>query len=524
MRTHPSSRPTRAAACLLIALALFWLGAAAAPESVAGLPTAASAPTWERTGGAGPPARADTAMAFDPDGGTTVLFGGRGVSGLLADTWTWDGSGWTEGTPPTSPPAVESATMAYDAASHQLLLFGGAGSAGQPTADTWTWDGTTWTRLAPAASPPARSAASLVYDPATATVVLFGGFSASGASLGDTWSWDGMTWKAASPADSPPSRGAAAAAYDAVGDVVVISGGRTGSQVLGDTWAWNGLDWGQRNPSAAPAPRADAAAAALGDNRGTALFGGDPGAAGPLDDLWTWDGDRWVATPASGAPPARSRATLAVGPAGTLVLFGGLGTSGILGDTWTLTTLPAKTATTAPSTTTTAPTTTTSGRPPASSVSPPSGATAAGPPVSSGPTTTTPPPTAVLGVTARSVHVGDQLTLSGSGFAPGATVNITFRSVPIVVASVITDATGRFSVSVLVPGDAAAGQHHFEAEGPALGGGLATLLAPVSVTVAGRGHSLVLPIAMAVFTVLLAGAAWLVLTRLGGQHRVGGMG
>ena len=169
MRTHPSSRPTRAAACLLIALALFWLGAGAAPASAAGLPTAASTPTWERTGGSGPPARADAAMAFDPDTGTTVLFGGRGVNGLLADTWTWDGSGWTEGTPTTAPPAVESATMAYDAASHQLLLFGGAGTAGQPTADTWTWDGTTWTRLTPAASPPARSAASLVYDPTTAT-------------------------------------------------------------------------------------------------------------------------------------------------------------------------------------------------------------------------------------------------------------------------------------------------------------------------------------------------------------------
>ena len=35
--------PHGAAACVLIALALFWLGAAAAPESAAGLPTAASA-------------------------------------------------------------------------------------------------------------------------------------------------------------------------------------------------------------------------------------------------------------------------------------------------------------------------------------------------------------------------------------------------------------------------------------------------------------------------------------------------
>jgi hypothetical protein len=93
-----------------------------------------------------------------------------------------------------------------------------------------------------------------------------------------------------------------------------------------------------------------------------------------------------------------------------------------------------------------------------------------------------------------------------------------------VVASVVTDAQGRFSVTVLVPGDAPAGQHHFEAEGPASAGGVKTLLAPVMVSVPGHHHSLALPIAMVVLTVLLAGAAWIVLSRVGPQRRMDGMG
>jgi hypothetical protein len=102
-------------------------------------------------------------------------------------------------------------------------------------------------------------------------------------------------------------------------------------------------------------------------------------------------------------------------------------------------------------------------------------------------------------------------------------VTITFRSAPIVVASVVTDARGRFSVTVQVPGDAAAGEHHFEAQGPAPSGGVTTLSAPVSVTSPGHHSSLLLPISMATLTVLLAAAAGIVLIRAG-VLRQGGMG
>ena len=43
-------------------------------------------------------------MAYDPATGTMVLFGGFG-EGYLSDTWTFDGSTWTEQFPATGPAA-----------------------------------------------------------------------------------------------------------------------------------------------------------------------------------------------------------------------------------------------------------------------------------------------------------------------------------------------------------------------------------------------------------------------------------
>jgi hypothetical protein len=77
--------------------------------------------------------------------------------------------------------------MAYDAATGTVVLFGGFGSSSL-LGDTWTWNGTTWTQQHPATSPSARDVAA-VADAATGTVVLFGGGSPDGGVFGDTWTW-----------------------------------------------------------------------------------------------------------------------------------------------------------------------------------------------------------------------------------------------------------------------------------------------------------------------------------------------
>ena len=67
------------------------------------------------------------------------------------------------------------------------------------------------------------------------------------------------------------------------------------------------------------------------------LFGGFDG-ANSVNDTWNWDGTtkRGVnCFPQSTLPPARAFATMAFDPAtGQLILFGGIGNSGFLDDTW----------------------------------------------------------------------------------------------------------------------------------------------------------------------------------------------
>ena len=82
--------------------------------------------------------------------------------------------------------------MAFDAATGTTILFGGA-DARTTFGDTWSWNGTAWTQLSPATSPPARDLASMAYDASLGKIVLFGGFDGT-TDLNDTWTWNGTTW------------------------------------------------------------------------------------------------------------------------------------------------------------------------------------------------------------------------------------------------------------------------------------------------------------------------------------------
>jgi hypothetical protein len=130
-------------------------------------------------------------MAYDASRGQVVLFGGDFDSASVNDTWTWNGTDWTERAPAHSPPARQAMGMAYDAARGQIVLFGGFDNSGV-LGDTWTWDGTDWTEPAPAHSLPARYAMGMAYDAGRERIVLYGGF--NGTYLGDTWTWDGADW------------------------------------------------------------------------------------------------------------------------------------------------------------------------------------------------------------------------------------------------------------------------------------------------------------------------------------------
>jgi hypothetical protein len=214
-----------------------------------------------------------------------------------------------------------------------VLLFGGRGQSGEGLGDTWTWDGTSWTEH-DVPGPSARYGAAAAT--LGSTVVLFGGAPGGIPSddpgntrwLGDTWVWDGTSWTERH-VPGPPARFAASAAT--LGDTVVLFGGTT-ETVLGDTWVWDGTRWTEQKVTG-PAGRYDAAMATLGSN---VVLGYGVG-YGIFTDTWLWDGASWTSMDLRG-PIARDGASMApVG--GGLVLFGGDAVDlvdTLLGDTWTL--------------------------------------------------------------------------------------------------------------------------------------------------------------------------------------------
>jgi hypothetical protein len=140
-----------------------------------------------------PQARQFVGMAFDSARNEVVLFGGGG-NDVPNDTWIWTGSNWVEKFPSASPPARLAPAMAAGAGG-EIVLFGGWAQDNTPygmyLGDTWTWDGTNWTQRLPATSPAPCTFAAATYDAARNRVVLFGGAknAPTFAVLNDTWEW-----------------------------------------------------------------------------------------------------------------------------------------------------------------------------------------------------------------------------------------------------------------------------------------------------------------------------------------------
>jgi hypothetical protein len=197
-------------------------------------------------------------MAYDSATGNMVLFGGNATTKLLDQTWTWNGTTWTQLSPPANPSAREGGVMAYDPATGQLLLYGGSGDdgVGRPGTclhDTWSWNGTTWTELTPTAHPSVCYGASMAYDQATGQMVLFGGVQTlSGGKinvLSQTWTWNGSTWTQLAPAAHPSARYGASMAYDQATGQLMLFGGTAGTNVTyGNVWMWNGTTWTPNSP------------------------------------------------------------------------------------------------------------------------------------------------------------------------------------------------------------------------------------------------------------------------------------
>jgi LPXTG-motif cell wall-anchored protein len=86
------------------------------------------------------------------------------------------------------------------------------------------------------------------------------------------------------------------------------------------------------------------------------------------------------------------------------------------------------------------------------------------------------------GETVSQVRQGDQISISGAGFAPGAEVTVTIESDPVVLGTATADGSGTFSGSFEIPDGFDLGSHTVKATGEGATGGTNILSQGVSVT------------------------------------------
>ncbi len=258
-----------------------------------------------------PSPRYGTNLATEFGFADCILFGGAGLQSMLADTWRWDGTGWTE-LPVPGPPAR--ANAASCSAPSGVWMFGGAGggSSIQYYGDTWQWNGSAWSQLA-ATGPSPRANTDMAYDAMRGVAVLFGGY--AGIPRGDTWTFDGASWQQRTPANAPSPRFGHALAYDHSSGLIVLFGGLDANlQPLTDTWTWDGINWSQRSP--AVSPTGTGYCAIQFDLLRQRLVLLTQQTFGGLVSAWTFDGVTWSPVPLSVPRSSPYRPQLAVAPGG----------------------------------------------------------------------------------------------------------------------------------------------------------------------------------------------------------------
>lgn len=366
-----------------VAAASLSLGTLAALLASGPRGVAAAGSTWAQlTPAVAPAPRAGAAVAYDPVRHLTVLFGGAQQTGLLDDTWEWNGTVWARRGLAVAPSPRRGAAMAFDSVRGRLVLYGGD-EFGAVDRDTWAYDGTGWAQLCSRCDPGGRGFAGIAGDSERGRVVLFGGQgtptcvdedSANDSDcklppsqlLNDTWEWDGTSWHRAvagngvvgtattssctvGPSSVPAQRYVTAMDYDPARGRTVLFGGSTGGCAYDDTWEYDAAGWHQvrvnGDTNVNPGYRSSEGMAFDAARGRTLLFGGCYGGSA-LGDTWEWDGAAWTNdTPTiTGSPSARSLPAMAYdsGRART-VLFGGAVNGscvspqqGTLADTWEL--------------------------------------------------------------------------------------------------------------------------------------------------------------------------------------------
>jgi hypothetical protein len=298
----------------------------------------------------GPDAREDHTFTLAGDGSAAYLFGGRSGNRTFDDIWRYDlaTDTWQQLSPEGDVPAGRFGHVAVWKEGVGLVIWSGQADATTFFGDIWAFDpdGVAWRRLGDGGDVPLARYGSCGAIGPDGRLWISHGFTDDEGRFFDTRAYDFTTetWTDETPdGDVPVLRCLHDCLWSPDGRLVLYAGQTTDVPAIGDLWRYQpepGV-WTQEPDPAAPARQLYA----LAELNGRAfIFGGGGRDGRPLGDLWLLDLTtlEMVEAQAPGpAPSARSGATLVADPTrGRLLLFGGKGRDGELGDTWQLTAPP----------------------------------------------------------------------------------------------------------------------------------------------------------------------------------------
>ncbi len=199
-----------------------------------------------------PSPRQSGGSAYDLLRNKLVIFGGETNTGYSNETWEFDGTTWTQMNPATSPPArMYNDAMTFDVVRGVSVLYGGRAVGGAALGDTWTWDGTNWTQMSPATNPNPGQRYAMTFDWKRGVAVMLEN------KAGKTWTWNGLDWTLVpvtyTPYETTTFAGGANSpgiAYDQLRDRVVLFGGGALGGPQARVFEFDGSDWAERAPFA----------------------------------------------------------------------------------------------------------------------------------------------------------------------------------------------------------------------------------------------------------------------------------
>jgi PKD repeat protein len=242
-------------------------------------PATGPAYTWAnlstRGAGTGPHPRMDASVAYDPQFGGEIVFGGiydptrTYPMPAFNDTWLFANGTWSNltGSLGAAPPARWGASFVWDPVDNYTLLFGGntggTGSGGGGFLnDTWALTRAGWSEVSAANPPSPRGFAPVAYDPDLGAILLFtgGDIDFSNGTIQayhDTWTYVGGVWTNVTATAGAGAGQASALAYDPQAGGVIATGIMKPDSVcapLNQTWLFANGTWTRLLNNSSPIP------------------------------------------------------------------------------------------------------------------------------------------------------------------------------------------------------------------------------------------------------------------------------